>query len=66
MSGYQHGTGNRLTNDGVYTYRYDAEGNLTKKSKGPSLETWTFGWDHRNQMIWAEKRASDAAVRNRF
>ena len=34
MTGYVTGTANRLLNDGVYTYTYDNEGNLTKKSKG--------------------------------
>ena len=54
--GYTVGTGNRLTNDGVWTYTYDNAGNLTKKSKGASLETWKYGYDHNNQMLWAEKR----------
>ena len=58
MAGYATGPGNRLTNDGTWTYTYDAEGNLTKKSKGAAPETWTFGYDHRNQLIWAEKRAT--------
>lgn len=62
MAGYQTGTGNRVTNDGVYTYTYDAAGNLTKKSKGSSLETWEYGYDQRNQMTWAEKRASDGGT----
>ena len=34
-------TGNRLTGDGTWTYTYDDEGELTRKSKGASLETWT-------------------------
>jgi RHS repeat-associated protein len=58
-SGYVTGTGNQLTNDGVYTYTYDAEGNLTKKSKGPSLETWKFTYDNRNHMTVAEKWSAD-------
>jgi hypothetical protein len=62
MSGYATGTGNRMTNDGVYTYTYDDEGNVTKKSKGASAETWTFGYDHRNQMTWLEERSTDAGA----
>jgi RHS repeat-associated protein len=62
MTGYSTGTGNRLTNDGTYTYTYDDECNLTKKSKGANAETWTYGYDHRNQMTWAEKRATDGGT----
>ena len=61
-SGYTTGTGNRITNDGVYTYSYDDEGNITKRSKGASLETWTYGYDHLNHQIWVEKRASDGGT----
>jgi RHS repeat-associated protein len=32
------------------------------RSKGATLETWTFGYDHRNQMVWAEKRATDGGT----
>ena len=56
---YTTGTGNQLTDDGVYTYTYDAEGNLTKKSKGDNLETWTYEYDHRNQMTQAQKWDKD-------
>jgi RHS repeat-associated protein len=62
MSGYQTGAGNRMTNDGVYAYTYDDEGNVTKKSKGANDETWTFGYDHNNHMVWAEKRATDGGT----
>ena len=62
MTGYQTDTGNRLINDGVYTYTNDAEGDRTKKSKAANDETWTFGYDHNNQMTWAEKRATDGGT----
>jgi RHS repeat-associated protein len=55
-------TGNRLTGDGTWTYTYDDEGELTKKSKGASLETWTYGYDQRGQMVWAEQRATDGGT----
>ena len=51
--------GNRLLSDGVWTYAYDAEGQLASKTKGAGLETWTYGTDHRDQVVWAEKRSSD-------
>ncbi len=51
-----------MTNDGVWTYTYDDEGNQTKRSKGASLETWTYGYDHKDQMVTFEKRASDGGT----
>src|SRR5260370_26870942 len=62
MASYTTGPDNQLTNDGVYTYTYDANGNTTKKSKGASAETWTFGYDNRNQMIWAKDSATDGGA----
>jgi RHS repeat-associated protein len=59
MTGYQTGTGNQLKNDGVYTYTYDAEGNLTKKSKGTNGDTWTYGYDNANHLIWVKDAATD-------
>jgi RHS repeat-associated protein len=55
-AGYVTGAGNQLLSDGVWTYTYDAEGNLIQKSRGAKAETWTYGYDHRNQMLWAEQR----------
>src|SRR5262249_26854872 len=62
MTGYQTGTGNQMTSDGTWTYSYDAEGNLTKKSRGPSAETWTYGYDNQNHLLWAEQRATDGGT----
>jgi RHS repeat-associated protein len=58
-TGYTTGTGNQLTNDGTWTYTYDSEGSLTKKSKGSLLETWTYGYDNLNHLVWAEDRQTD-------
>jgi len=51
-----------MTNDGTWTYTYDDAGNMTKKSKGANAETWTFGYDHENHLIWAEQRATDGGT----
>jgi hypothetical protein len=48
MTGYQTGGDNEITNDGTWTYTYDSEGDLTKKTKGASAETWYYGYDDRN------------------
>jgi RHS repeat-associated protein len=34
-------------------------GNLSKQSKGTNAETWTYGYDARNHLIWAEDRQTD-------
>src|SRR5262249_53390628 len=68
-TGYNTTTGNQLQTDGTWTYTWDAEGNLTKKSKGASAETWTYGYDNRNELLWAEDHATDggaATVRDDF
>jgi hypothetical protein len=39
MAGYSTGTDNRVSTDGTWTYTYDADGEVTKKSKGTGLET---------------------------
>src|SRR5262249_48160470 len=41
---------------------YDAEGNLTKKSKGASAETWTYGYDNLNHLTWSEDRSTDGGT----
>jgi RHS repeat-associated protein len=62
MTGYQTGTANQMTNDGVYTYTFDAEGNVTKKSKGASADTWTYTFNHANQVTGVEDRSSDGGT----
>jgi RHS repeat-associated protein len=59
MTGYQTGTGNQLLNDGTWAYTFDSEGNEIKKSKGSSAETWTFGYDNQNHLLWAKGSATD-------
>jgi YD repeat-containing protein len=55
MTGYTTGTGNRLTNDGTYTYTYDNAGNIATKSKGTGLETWYYGYDNLNHLQTVRK-----------
>jgi RHS repeat-associated protein len=62
MTGYTTGADNRLTNDGTYTYTYDNAGELIKKSKGPSAETWTYGYDARGRLATASQYATDGGT----
>src|SRR5205807_10482751 len=32
------------------------------KSLGEDAETWTYGYDHRNELIWVEQRATDGGT----
>ena len=50
------------TSDGTWTLTHDAQGNVTKRSKGTSSDTWVYTFDNRNQMVWAEKRATDGGT----
>ena len=50
MAGYATGANNRITNDGVWTYSYDAEGNTAGKTRVSDGEYWTYGYDLNNQM----------------
>jgi RHS repeat-associated protein len=62
MEGYETGDANRIEADGTWSYQHDAEGNMVKRTKGEEAETWTYGYNHRRQMIWAEKRATDGGT----
>ena len=57
--GFTVTAGNRIGTDGVYTYTYDIEGNISKRSKGSAQDTWFYGYDHLNHLVYAEKRATD-------
>jgi RHS repeat-associated protein len=64
MGDHSHvvGMNNRLLSDGVWNYTYDAEGNTVAKVRISDGETWSYGWDHRNQMVSVERRASDGTL----
>jgi RHS repeat-associated protein len=56
------GNNNELQTDPTWTYSYDAEGNETKKSKGASAETWTYGYDNLDHLIWAKQAPTDGGA----
>ena len=66
LSGYQTTTGNELQTAKVdninWTYSYDDEGNETKKSQGPTAETWKYGYDNLNHLVQAQKYSADPDV----
>src|SRR5262249_3865408 len=41
---------------------YDAEGNLTQKSKGTGQETWYYSYDQRNLLVNVKKTSDGASV----
>src|SRR5438552_3111719 len=46
----------------MWTYSYDNNGNMTKKSKGASAETWYFGYDNLNRMNSAKQEQTDGGT----
>ena len=50
---YETDAYNRLADDGTYTYTYDAEGNLEKRTDDAANYT-TYTWDHRNRLVLVE------------
>jgi RHS repeat-associated protein len=46
--------GNRLLDDGLYTYVYDAEGNLTRRIEKSNGNATDYTWDHRNRLVKVE------------
>jgi RHS repeat-associated protein len=44
-------SGNRLLDDGTYTYTYDHDGNMTKKVKKVGGDTTTYSYNSEDQLI---------------
>ncbi|XZE18382.1 RHS repeat-associated core domain-containing protein [Pirellulaceae bacterium SH449] len=44
------GTHNRLQSDGTYSYLYDNEGNVRRRTEIATGQVRTFTWDHRNRL----------------
>ena len=44
------GSGNRLLDDGTFTYQYDAEGNLVLRTDKATGAVREFAYDHRNRL----------------
>ena len=59
---------NRLTSDGTFSYTYDQEGNITRRTPLANVSITNpvinYGYDHRNRLTWVRSFASiaDAAV----
>jgi RHS repeat-associated protein len=62
MTGYSTGADNRMSNDGLWTYTYDADGNIIKKSKGASSDTWVYTYNNNNQMVSAAYSATNGGT----
>src|SRR5262249_21367885 len=52
---------NRMSNDGTFTYTYDAEGNVSQKSKGAGQETWNYAWDNADRLT-SVRKTSDGST----
>ena len=62
-TGYVTGEANRLMSDGTYNYEYDAEGNMTLRTKIANGDYRVFEWDHRTRLVAVNDfLANDTAV----
>ncbi len=50
--------GNKLTEDSLYRYYYDDEGNLIRREEKATTKVRLYTWDHRNRLISVVDRAS--------
>ena len=62
MAGYATGDDNRLESDGTWDYTYDAEGNRTSKSAVSGSTVWTYGYDHRNQLVRVDRKSNGTDI----
>jgi YD repeat-containing protein len=53
---------NQVSNDGKYTYLYDAEGNLTKRTETATSLVQEYTWDHRNRLTLATLKDASGVV----
>ena len=56
------GKNNRVTNDGAFTYEYDKEGNLKKRTRISDGYVTEYEWDHRNRLIDVKERVAAAGA----
>ncbi len=52
------GTHNRLQSDGTYSYIYDPEGNVTRRTKISGGQVTDYAWDHRNRLVSVTEKVS--------
>ncbi len=50
-TGYETGPANRLLSDGGFSYVYDNEGNLIRRTEIATGEYREFEWDYRNRLL---------------
>jgi RHS repeat-associated protein len=61
-AGYQSEGNNRLASDGVYTYSYDDEGNLTLREAIADNSSTTYEWDNRNRLVAMSEKDSNGNI----
>lgn len=61
-NGYVTGDNNRLKSDGVYTYDYDNQGNLIRRTEVATGAVREFTWDHRDRLVGITDAASNGSM----
>ncbi|MFT3856662.1 MAG: Ig-like domain-containing protein [Aquabacterium sp.] len=55
-------TNNQVTDDSLYTYTYDAEGNRATRTEKATGQVTTYTWDHHNRLTSATTRNAGGQV----
>ena len=58
----QTGLDNQLLADGVYTYKYDKEGNLIQRTKNSDSSVTLYTWDPRDRLVDVKSETNTVAV----
>src|SRR5262249_46536698 len=61
-AGHQTGPDNRLLSDGQYTYAYDPQGNLIRRTQVSTGDVTEYTWDYRNRLTRVISRDGGGSV----
>lgn len=59
---YATGPANQLASDSQFTYDYDGEGNLVRKTEIATGTVTTYEYDHRNRLVRVEERSAGGVI----
>lgn len=56
------GLANQLTSDSQFTYEYDGQGNLIRKTETATGNVTSYAYDHRNRLVSVEERSAGGII----
>jgi RHS repeat-associated protein len=60
--GYIVGTNNQILSDGTYSYMYDNEGNMIRRTEIATGEYTEYTYDHRNRLVLVQEKSSGGII----